>query len=162
MQVQQLMSEPVLVCHTSDTLSDAARFMWENDVGAVPIVDNQGRVVSMLTDRDICMAAYTQGRPLSEIGVSVAMSERLVVCHPEDSLERAEELMSLYQVRRLPVVDLEGLVLGILSLNDLARSAAHVPAKHQGPPNGVRIIATTRTLAAVGANRLPMMGPKIA
>ncbi len=162
MQILQIMSEPVLVCHKSDNLSDAAQFMWEQDCGVVPIVDQEGRVVSMLTDRDICMAAYTQGKPLSQIGVQSAMSKQLVVCHPEDTIERAEELMSLHQIRRLPVVNLEGQAVGIISINDLARAAAHVSQAGKGPPNGVRLASTARTLAAVGSLRLPELTPKIA
>jgi CBS domain-containing protein len=108
------------------------------------------------------MAVYTQGRPLSQIGVTSAMSKQLVVCHPEDTVERAEELMSLHQIRRLPVVNHEGQAVGIISLNDLARAAAHVSQAGKGPPNGVRLASTARTLAAVGSLRLPELIPKIA
>lgn len=162
MQIQHIMTEPVAVCRATDNLAQAARLMWERDCGVVPIIDETGRVMAMLTDRDICMAAYTQGRPLSEISVSVAMSKHLVVCYPEDSIEQAEERMSAHQLRRLPVVDPDGLPVGILSLSDLARAAALPPTRPHAGPNGIRLSATAKTLAMVCALRSREVGPKIA
>ena len=77
----------------------------------------------MLTDRDICMAAYTQGRPLGEMQVSSAMSRQLFSCRPEDSLAKAEEIMRTNRIRRLPVIDADRHLVGILSLDDIAREA---------------------------------------
>jgi CBS domain-containing protein len=121
MKVGDLMTRGVRTCRISDTLSEAAQIMWENDCGAVPVIDEGGRVVSIVTDRDICMASYTQGRPLHEIAVTSAASKRLVAARADDSLHRAEELMRTAQVRRLPVIDEQGRPVGILSITDLAR-----------------------------------------
>jgi CBS-domain-containing membrane protein len=74
----------------------------------------------MLTDRDICMAAYTRGLPLSELPVSGAMSTALATCHANDTLRSIMDLMSARQVRRVPVVDEDEQLLGIVSLADLA------------------------------------------
>lgn len=145
----QLMSQPVTSCYVSDNLEQAARLMWEGDCGAVPVLDCSGRTVAMLTDRDICMAAYTQGKPLSEIEVSTAMSKSLQSCSQDDSLEDAERLMMQHQIRRLPVLDREGQLLGILSLNDLARAANQ---QHPAAPDGsyeISLATATKTLAAV-------------
>jgi CBS domain-containing protein len=81
----------------------------------------------MITDRDACMAAYTQGLPLQSIPVSRAMSRQVFSCRPDQALEAAEKLMAEKQVRRLPVLDGEGHALGVLSLNDVAREAASRP-----------------------------------
>jgi Mg/Co/Ni transporter MgtE len=71
--VRDLMTTAVRSCTTGDNLQRAAQIMWESDCGVVPVVDRDGRLVGMITDRDICMAAYTQGKPLSHIGVFYAI-----------------------------------------------------------------------------------------
>lgn len=97
--------------------------MWEQDCGAIPILDEESRVIAMLTDRDLCMAAYTQGRWLGQIPIESAMSRQLFSCHPQDDVKTAEKTMRERRVRRLPVVDDEGRLAGILSLSDLSREA---------------------------------------
>jgi CBS domain-containing protein len=121
MLIQDLMSTNVRSCRSYESLNAAAHTMWEADVGAVPVLDDKQRVVGMLTDRDICMAAYTQGRPLSEIVIAESMSRSLVTCSPDDTVAHAEELMREHAVRRLPVVDAQRHLVGIVSMNDLAR-----------------------------------------
>jgi CBS-domain-containing membrane protein len=97
--------------------------MWENDCGCVPITDPVRRVVGMLTDRDVCMAAYTQGRPLAEMAVASAMSHTVVACRVGDSVATAERLMREKRVRRLAVVGTNGRLAGVLSLSDIASRA---------------------------------------
>jgi CBS domain-containing protein len=123
MKVEDLMTTDVGACRPFDSVDRSARIMWERDCGAVPVVDQEGRVVAMLTDRDICMAALTQGRPLEEIHVSSAMSRRLWSCRPQDDVKEAEKVMRTHQVRRLPVIDADGKLVGVLSISDLARVA---------------------------------------
>lgn len=110
-------------CGTNDNLERAAQIMWENDFGAVPVVDGDGRVVGMITDRDSCMAAYMQGRPLGQILVSNAMSKRVHGAMENDPLEVVENMMRRVRVRRVPVLDAKGRLNGILSMNDLVRHA---------------------------------------
>jgi CBS domain-containing protein len=123
MKIEALMTRDVATCGSEDRLSDAARIMWEHDCGSVPVVADDGRVVAMITDRDVCMAAWTKGCTLHEIPVKEAMSSGVVSCHQADSIESAEELMRLYGVRRLPVVDSDGHLVGLLSLADIAGEA---------------------------------------
>jgi CBS-domain-containing membrane protein len=78
----------------------------------------------MITDRDICMAAHFQGGPLHALKVKDAMSKSVLACKPSDTIADAESTMRSNQVRRLPVVDEENRVVGILSLNDIAVEAA--------------------------------------
>jgi CBS domain-containing protein len=124
MKIEQLMTRPVRSCQPRDTLTRAAQIMWEADVGCVPVVDADDRVVGMITDRDIAMAAYTQGRVLDGISVESAMAKRVYTCSPGDDVSGAEQRMQKYQVRRLPVVDSSGKLLGIVSVNDIAIQAA--------------------------------------
>jgi len=151
MRVRDLMSTEVHTCTSDQTLQAAARVMWEHDVGCVPVVDEQLRPVAMLTDRDICMAAYTRGERVHEIAVSSAMSAEVRTCHQDDLLVRAERTMMDAQVRRLPVVNDEGTLVGILSLNDivLARTDSLVGKLRQ------RLFGDAlRTLAAISRRRL--------
>ncbi|MGD0674103.1 MAG: CBS domain-containing protein [Polyangiaceae bacterium] len=146
MKVSEIMSAAKACCPTDD-LQRAAQIMWENDCGVVPVVDGETRVVGMITDRDICMASYTHGQPLWSIPVSSAMATVVYAVHVGDPLETAETLMRRVRVRRLPVLDAEGRLIGILSLNDLARHAHRSPAHKSNSLSGDRIV---QTLAAVG------------
>ena len=148
MNVDQLMSRNVKTCTPNDTLEIAARIMWENDCGVVPVVDSDGRAVGMITDRDVCMAGFTQGLQYWQIPVSTAVSKTLFSVQPDDSLHKAEEIMRARQVRRLAVTSTDGKLLGILSLNDLARHAGH-----RADDLGTEEVA--RTLSAIGQSPRP-------
>jgi CBS domain-containing protein len=154
MLVKQIMSHPVVSCQVDDHVNLAAQRMWENDCGVVPILNEEGRVIAMLTDRDICMAAYTQGKPLDQILVSSVMSKRLYACNPEDTLDHAEQLMRDHQIRRLSVIDPMGKPVGILSLNDVACASARNHGGELAQADGISHASTARTLAAVCAHRL--------
>jgi CBS domain-containing protein len=144
--VSDLMTSAVKSCGIHDTLQRAAQIMWENDCGVVPIVDDDGRLVGMITDRDICMAAYTQGQTLSQIHVSNAMAKDVHAVREIDPVEAAEDLMRRVRVRRVPVLDGEGRLKGILSMNDLARHADHSFGRKAKGLSGDSI---TETLAAI-------------
>ena len=124
MKVAELMVGEVIACSPDDMLNRAAQIMWENDCGCVPVVDRAARLVAMLTDRDVCMAAYTRGGTLKDIRVSAAMSNELFACRPDDDLQSAMKMMRDRQVRRIPVGDDKGRLVGVLSLNDVARAIA--------------------------------------
>ncbi len=125
MKVEQLMTKDVASCRPDDSLNDAARIMWERDCGCVPVTEGQGgRLVGVLTDRDVCMAAYFRGTGLPAIPVREVMSTGVRACRPADELAEAEETMRAAQIHRLPVVDDADQLLGLLSLADLAREAA--------------------------------------
>lgn len=126
MNVEQIMTKDVAACGPDDTLNEAARIMWERDCGFVPIAEPgpTPRVVGIVTDRDLCMAAYTRGRGLGEIRIGEMMSTGVRSCKPADDLASAETTMRGAQVHRLPVVDDADQLLGVISLADIAREAA--------------------------------------
>jgi CBS domain-containing protein len=124
MHIKDLMSHPAVTCAAGDHLDVPARLMWEYDCGVIPVVDDDGRLCGVVTDRDICMAAYTKGQPLHAIPVETAMAAQVLICHPDDAVEHAEQLMRNGQVRRIPVVDANGRLEGIVSVNDIARATA--------------------------------------
>jgi CBS domain-containing protein len=121
MRVKDLMTSTVHVCHERDMLDRPAQIMWDHDCGCVPVVNDDGRIVGMITDRDICMAAHFRGQPITIIPVGTVMARELCTCQPDDQLIDAERLMSSRQVRRLPVVHPDGSLAGILSISDIAR-----------------------------------------
>lgn len=127
--VREIMSRGVVTCSAADTLQRAAQIMWERDCGIVPVVDSDGRVVGVVTDRDLCMASYTQGRALSAVPLSWVLSGRIVhTCTPTDSVDRAVALMREQRVRRLVVVDGQQKVVGVVALADIARHVASLAA----------------------------------
>jgi CBS domain-containing protein len=123
--VGEVMARNVHTCSADDTLDKAARLMWEHDCGAVPVVDGARHVIGVITDRDVCMAAYTQGALLSAIRVGDIMSSTPQTCASDDLLSKAGSVIRRHRVRRIPVVDHDGILVGILSISDLVRCAAN-------------------------------------
>lgn len=146
MNVKEVMNREVRTIRMGERLDAAARVMWDHDCGIVPVVDGNGAVVGIVTDRDLCMAAWTQGRPLAEIPATAAMARAVRSCKPDDAITTALAAMQQHQLHRLPVVDARGVLIGIIGLNDLVRLAASRPAVLD--PSGV-----TKALAAIGAPR---------
>lgn len=144
MQAQDLMAHPAITCHVNDPLDLAAQRMWDHDCGALPVVNDEGKVTGVITDRDICMAALTQGRPLHDLLVNVAMSKHAITVGPEQTIGEIEQLMARHQIRRLPVIDAEHRPIGVISLNDLALEAVQPDTQMK---QGVAKVA--QTLAAV-------------
>ncbi|HSD86596.1 MAG TPA: CBS domain-containing protein [Kofleriaceae bacterium] len=118
------MTRPVVTIFAHEPLNVAAQKMWDNDCGVLPVVGNDGRLVGILTDRDICMSAWSQGRPLDAIRTEEAMSKQVFSVKPDQEISRAEAVMAENQVRRVPVIDSSEKPVGILSMNDFAREAA--------------------------------------
>ncbi len=151
MNASDLMTKTVCSCSPDDSLQRAAQLMWEADCGALPVVDGENRVVGMITDRDIAMAAYTRGRALWEIPVHGAMAKHVHGVREDDSIDVIEALMSRVRVRRVPVLDGDGRLKGILSMNDLARHTQRSGRK----ADGLRPDNIVHTLAAICEHRPP-------
>jgi CBS domain-containing protein len=126
LRIDKLMARPVQCFRPEDTLAHAAQLMWDYDCGWLPVSSGNGamRVTGAITDRDACMCALFQNKPLSELRVAQAMASEVKVGHPSDSLAQAEQIMRAARIRRLPVVDEPGSLVGMISLADLAQEAA--------------------------------------
>jgi CBS domain-containing protein len=118
--VQDAMTPGVTSVEPSLPVVEAARRMRAEDVGSLPVVDESGQVIGMVTDRDIAMRLVAEGKDASATIVSEIASERLVTVAPDQDLDEALELMAAYQVRRLPVVDEGNRLVGILAQADVA------------------------------------------
>ncbi len=123
MQVFELMTKNPACCKIDDSLNVAAKLMWDCDCGAIPAFGADGQIKGMITDRDICMACFTRDKAPSGISVAEAMSHDLFWCSPDSSVADAEQVMRSNRVRRIPVLDGQKRLVGILSLADIAREA---------------------------------------
>lgn len=119
MQIQQVMSRNVHVVSPNASIVEAARQMRNQDAGALPVGDDD-RLVGMVTDRDIAVRAVAAER--FDASVSDVLSEDVYYCFEDEELERAANLMAEHQVRRLPVVNRDERLVGIVSLGDLSRA----------------------------------------
>lgn len=129
MKVRDAMATVVHSCRPHTNLAEAAEYMWNVDCGALPVVDHEGRVTGMITDRDICMALATKGRIASCVNVWEAITGRIYACRPDDDIKAALKTMATERVRRLPVVDDDGMLQGFLSINDLVLMAGEAKWK---------------------------------
>ena len=121
MKAEDWMVCSVSTCGPETSMSDAAYLMWQNDCGVLPVIDAAGKVVGLITDRDMCMSACLGGKPLAELRVEQAMSRQVFSCSPSDTIEQVIRVMGDHQVRRIPVVDAQERLVGILTMNDLVR-----------------------------------------
>ena len=152
MKISEIMTRDVHTCTPTDTLATAAQIMWENDCGAVPVVDREGRLVGIITDRDLAMAAQLQGVALRETSVLSAMARDVKFCSPQDTPATIQAMMQQYRIRRLPVLDAERRVVGVVSLGDLA----YIMSSQQTlGGDGMTWTSIAHTLAAVSAPRIP-------
>jgi len=120
-KVGDVMTSEVRSCPIHATLNDAAHIMWEYDCGWVPVVDLERHLVGVVTDRDIAMAAYTQGHPLFHIPIQNSMSKKIIVCAVDDTISLAMKRMRDAKIHRLGVVDNAGVLVGLISMSDIAR-----------------------------------------
>lgn len=118
MRVSEAMTQEVKLASPDHTIQDAARLMAETDVGAIPVANSE-RLLGMITDRDITVRAVALGLPPST-KVSAVMSKEVLYCYDDQDIEEVAENMSDIQVRRLPVVNREKRLVGILSVADIA------------------------------------------
>ena len=125
MKIKHVMTKDPTCCVRSDTTQHAARIMRDEKAGVVPVIDNeQGRkIVGIVTDRDLCMNVVAEGRDPRTTQVHECMTATIVSCSPQDSVDKATELMRDNQIRRVPVVDEQRRLLGIVSMADIVGRA---------------------------------------
>lgn len=119
MRVSEAMTRDVQIANPDQTLHDVARIMAECDVGCLPVGEND-RLVGMITDRDIAVRAVAQGRAPDDTTVREVMTQEVKYCFDDEELSDVAQNMSEVQVHRLPVVDHDKHLVGILALADIA------------------------------------------
>jgi CBS domain-containing protein len=153
MKVREVMTTNAKVCTPTDNLSAAAGLMWENDCGMLPVVAEGEKVVGLITDRDICMAANINNRNLWNIAVEDVISGKLFACKPEDDIHTALKTMQENKIRRLPVVGADGTLEGILSMNDIVLKAEEPKEKKASELSYADVVKTYKSICQ---HRLPM------
>lgn len=123
MKVQEVMTEDVKACFPDTNLATAAALMWENDCGILPVIVDGKNPVGVITDRDIAIAVGTKGRSPKDVRVDEVIHGPVVACTPDDDIHTALKTMRKEKLRRLPVVTDDGVLTGILSLNDVVLHA---------------------------------------
>lgn len=145
----RLMTGSPATTSPTETLAQAMVRMWDFDIGWLPVVDG-ARLIGVLTDRDACMAACTRGKRMDELTVASVMSQDVRSCAPQDSVQEVLALMRTHQLRRLPVVDGVGHLLGVITLGDIARAP-----EGQGEQAGRHAADVGFSLAEISAPRRP-------
>jgi CBS domain-containing protein len=147
MKASRIMTEAVRRCGPDTNIASVVQTMWEHDCGVVPVVNERGEAVGMVTDRDVCIALGTRDIPASALTARQVMSQPVVGCAPEDDCFTVLQMMERQRVRRLPVLSIGGVLLGIVSLDDIVKKAASAPG---GDPLRSGVV---EVLAAIGGHR---------
>ena len=128
MRVSEAMTREVRIANPGQSIRDVAKIMAECDAGSVPVGEND-RLVGMITDRDIAIRAVAQGKGPDTPVREVMSTDRVLYCYEDEDLAHVAENMSEQQVRRLPVVNRDKRLVGIVSLGDMAQSETRAASK---------------------------------
>jgi CBS domain-containing protein len=143
MKVRDVMTQPPHICHPSTDLTTASQRMKAADTGMLVVLDAQGRVAGVVTDRDLALAIGDTRRDVRARLVRSVMSRPAHCCGPDDDLSIAVARLARNRVRRLPVVDADGDLKGVLSIDDVVLWAVH-----RGGISQTEFVATLRRIVA--------------
>ena len=146
MKVKEIMTGEPRTCSPDTNLAAAAALMLEGDCGMLPVV-TAGRLVGVVTDRDMYIALATRNKRASEINVGEVFQMPVYTCGPDDDIQAALDTMKQHGVRRLPVEGFAGTIMGIVSMNDIVLAS--------GPRKPVRDAEVVSTLQAICAHHHP-------
>ncbi|WXH29729.1 Inosine-5'-monophosphate dehydrogenase [Myxococcus stipitatus] len=123
LMTREVMTRNVRTARRDSSLREVARLMRDEDCGVIPIVDERGRLVGLVTDRELALRAFTDGQPPEQLRVSDVMTEDIDAVTLDETLHTALALMTRRQLRRLPVIEHDDRLVGIISLSDIAQRA---------------------------------------
>lgn len=126
MKIRECMCQDVCFVKPDCKVYDAARIMNENHIGCIPVCNDQKNVVGVLTDRDIVLRTVACDKDVKTTPVSEIMTTKVCTCQSEENIEQAQNTMAKFQIRRLPVLDMQNKMVGILSLGDLAHNTEEI------------------------------------
>ena len=119
MKVKDVMTQAAVSCGPDTNVGAAVELLWVHNCGLLPVVDSAKKLIGVVTDRDICIATGTRNRLPGDLTVGEIATTRVFTCKPEDEIHEALDTMATKRVRRLPVVDNDGVPQGILSMDDI-------------------------------------------
>jgi CBS domain-containing protein len=152
MRVVEVMTGTPYHCQPDSNLGTATELMWIGNCGFLPVVEEQGKVVGVITDRDICMALGTRGLPAGQVTAGQAMSKNVYFCEPDDDVHVALQAMRDAHVRRLPVISKKGELVGVVAMDDLLLRAEPIRVGHTPELSSDEVI---RAFQAINAQQLP-------
>jgi CBS domain-containing protein len=152
MKVVDVMMGTPYYCRPETNLGAATELMWTGNCGFLPVVQNDGKVIGIITDRDICIALGTRGRPPGEVTVAEVMAPKVYACAPEEDIHAALRAMREGHVRRLPVITREGALVGVISMDDVLLRA-EPPTLGRAPELSSEEIV--KTFRAINVRQLP-------
>jgi CBS domain-containing protein len=138
MKIKDVMTKSPVFCSSDTNLGAAAEIMWKHNCGFLPVVGLAGKVLGVITDRDMCMAMATRNRLPGEITVNEVASGIVYSCRPEDDILTALDTMREKKIRRLPVVNAAGKLEGILAVEDFVLHAGSQTRAELSPEEIVR------------------------
>jgi CBS domain-containing protein len=141
MYVADLMTSDVWTLGPDATFADAAALMWEHGIGCIPILDEDRHLVGVVTDRDLCLASYGRELPMTKLPIADAMTGIVHTVNPDALVADVEALMRKHRIRRVPVTDRLGRLVGIVCLTDIARAALR-RARSSTPQPGFDVART--------------------
>ena len=157
MKVVDIMMGTPYFCRPESNLGSATELMWTRNCGFLPVVGREGKVVGVITDRDICIALGTRGRPSGDVAVAEVMSKVVFSCTPEDEIAIAIKKMREGRVRRLPVITRGGSLVGVLSMDDILLRVDTSSSVRLGAISSEEIVNAFR---AINTNQLCLITAK--
>ena len=148
MKVEDVMTRDVEFCTIETNLAAAAMKMWNRDCGVLPVVDDQRKVIGMITDRDICMKAATNHQDIAAIKAEELTSGPIHTCKLDADIRDALETLQSALVRRLPVVNDEGQLEGIVSVSDILRHSREKVDKVTPGVTYADVVSTFKVISA--------------
>jgi CBS domain-containing protein len=121
MRCQDIMKRPVVCCRETETVQTAALKMRDGNIGFLPVCGSEGRVVGILTDRDIALRVCAEGLDVKMTPIAEVMTRQIVACRPGDDVRLVEGLMAKHHKSRVLIIDETGKPAGVVSLSDIAR-----------------------------------------
>ena len=150
MKVRDVMMDRPYYCQPDNNLGSATELMWNGNCGFLPVQSADGKVIGVITDRDICIALGTRNSLASDVGVGEVMSGKLYSCAPDDDIHMALQTMREAKIRRLPVIAPNGTLVGVLSMDDiLFRAVPRSPGK-EPELSSDEVVRTFRSIAQRG------------
>jgi CBS domain-containing protein len=154
MKVKDVMMGTPYYCQLDTNLGSAAELMWVGNCGFLPVMGTNGKIVGVVTDRDICIALGTRNCPPGDVTVRQVMSNRLFACSPDDDVHISLQTMREGGVRRLPVIVENGTLVGVISMDDLLLRAEAVGIGTRPELSTEEVI---KTYCAIDQRRVPQI-----
>lgn len=151
MQVKEVMTSTPLSCAADTNLAAVTKALWNGDCGSIPVTDASGKVLGVISDRDICVAVGTRNVAAADIRAGDAMSREVYSCEASEDVRTALATMKGRRVRRLPVVDAKGKLAGVISLNDIVLAVGQRPKELSADD----VVSTLQAICAHRPARVP-------